>query len=66
MPVIRVEMWEGRTLEQKREIVESLSSELARIAGCDVASIYVIIDEVCKDNWGAGGVLCSDKNPQSE
>ena len=66
MPVIRVEMWEGRTLEQKREIVESLSAELARIAGCDVASIYVIIDEVSKDNWGAGGVLCSDKYPDPE
>ena len=27
MPVIKVEMWEGRTLEQKRELVEVLTKE---------------------------------------
>ena len=63
MPVIRVEMWEGRTKDQKRELVEVLSRETARIAGCDVASVYVIIEDVKKENWGAGGQLCSDKYP---
>lgn len=63
MPVIRVEMFEGRSLEQKRELVEVMSKEMARITGCSVESIYVVIDEVKKENWGAGGELCSDKYP---
>ena len=63
MPVIRVEMWEGRTLEQKRELVEVLTREVARIAGSKPDSIYVIIEDVKKENWGAGGKLCSDKYP---
>ncbi len=63
MPVIKVEMFEGRTIEQKRELVEVLSNETARITGCSVESIYVVIDEVKKENWGAGGELCSDKYP---
>ena len=63
MPIIRVEMWEGRSLDQKRQLVEALSKETARIAGCDIASVYVVIDEVKKENWGAGGMLCSDKYP---
>ncbi|WP_320172962.1 4-oxalocrotonate tautomerase [Maridesulfovibrio sp.] len=63
MPVIKVEMFEGRTIEQKRELVEVLSKETARITGCSVESIYVVIDEVKKENWGAGGELCSDKYP---
>ena len=63
MPVIRVEMWEGRTRDQKRELVEVLSKETARITGCDVASVYVILEDVKKENWGAGGLLCSDKYP---
>lgn len=63
MPVIRVEMWEGRTPEQKRELVKVLSQETARITQCDVESVYVIIDDVKKENWGAGGVLCSEKYP---
>lgn len=63
MPVIRVEMWEGRSVEQKRELVEVLSKETARIAGCGVESVYVIITDVPKENWGAGGQLCSEKYP---
>ena len=63
MPVIKVEMFEGRTIEQKRELVEVLSKETARITGCSVGSIYVVIDEVKKETRTAGGELCSDKFP---
>ncbi len=63
MPIIRVEMWEGRTLDQKRELVEVLSKETARIVGCNIDSVYVVIEDVRKENWGAGGQLCSDKYP---
>lgn len=64
MPIIRVEMWEGRTKEQKRELVWALSKEMARITDCGIESIYVVIDEVKKENWGAGGELCSEKYPE--
>ena len=64
MPIIRVEMFEGRSVDQKRELVEVLSKETARITGCDVSSIYVVIEDVKKENWGAGGELCSDKFPE--
>ena len=63
MPIIRVEMWEGRTKEQKKELVEVFSKEMARITGCGLDSIYVVIEDVKKENWGAGGELCSDKYP---
>ena len=63
MPIIRVEMWEGRTVEQKRELVEVLTRETARIADCDPGSVYIVIQDVKKEDWGAGGRLCSDKYP---
>ena len=63
MPIVRVEMWEGRSVNQKRELVEVLSRETARITGCDISSIYMVIEDVKKENWGAGGQLCSDKHP---
>ncbi|MEM9807492.1 MAG: 4-oxalocrotonate tautomerase [Cyanobacteria bacterium P01_D01_bin.56] len=63
MPIIRVEILPGRTVEQKRELVEVLTRETARIAGCSEASIYVVIEDVKKENWGVGGELCSDKFP---
>lgn len=63
MPIIRVELFEGRTVEQKRELVAALTRETARIAGCAEESIYIVIDDVKKENWGAGGKLASDKYP---
>lgn len=63
MPVIRVAMWEGRTRDQKSELVEVFSREMARITGCTVGSVYVILEEVKKENWGIDGQLCSEKYP---
>ncbi|MEM9977899.1 MAG: 4-oxalocrotonate tautomerase [Cyanobacteria bacterium P01_D01_bin.2] len=63
MPIIHVEILPGRTVDQKRELVDVLSRETARIAGCSVESIYVVIEDVKKENWGVGGQLCSDKFP---
>ncbi len=63
MPIIRVEMFEGRTIEQKRELVQVLTRETARIARCEPADVYILFEDVKKENWGAGGQLCSDKYP---
>ncbi|MDO9520602.1 MAG: tautomerase family protein [Pseudohongiella sp.] len=63
VPIIRVEMFEGRSTSTKRELIEVLTRETARIAGCSPESIYIVIEDVKKENWGAGGKLCSDKYP---
>ena len=63
MPIIRVELLAGRTVEQKRELVAVLTRETARIANSSPASIFVVIEDVAKENWGAGGELLSDKYP---
>lgn len=63
MPIVRVEMWEGRSLDQKKELVEVLTRETSRVIGCDPSSVYVTLEEVKKEHWGAGGQLCSIKYP---
>ena len=63
MPIIRIEMVAGRTVAQKRELVEVLTRETARIAGSSPSSIFVVIEDVAKENWGAGGKLLSDTHP---
>ena len=63
MPIVTVQMWEGRSLDQKRELVEVLTRETARITKCDEPSIYVIIEETKKENWGLCGQLASEKHP---
>lgn len=63
MPIIRVEMFEGRSKEKKRELAQALTDEMVRITGVGEASVNVIIDEIKKENWAAGGELYADKFP---
>jgi 4-oxalocrotonate tautomerase len=63
MPIIPVELLEGRAIECKRELVDTLTRETARITGCTPELVYVVIEDVKTENWGVGGELCSDKYP---
>ena len=63
MPMIRVEMFEGRDTETKRELIQALTRETVRIAGVSEASVDVIITEIKKEDWGIGGEQASIKFP---
>ena len=63
MPLITVEMFEGRSLDQKRALVRELTEAFRRTCGEDAASrLRVIIHEVPTENWGIGGVLAADRD----
>lgn len=61
MPTFRIEMFEGRTAEQKRELVTAVTQETCRVLGCDPGSVDIIITDVKRENWATAGVLWSDK-----
>lgn len=61
MPVVTVEMWEGRTIEQKKQLVEGITDSLVKI-GVPQEAIHVIIKDVPKYNWGHGGKLASEES----
>lgn len=60
MPVIQITMSQGRSLEQKRELVEVLTKETARIMKTQEEKVRILIYEVSKENWGNSGVLGTD------
>jgi 4-oxalocrotonate tautomerase len=60
MPVIQITMSQGRSVEQKRELVKVLTKETARIIGTQEEKIRILIYEVSKENWGNAGVLGTD------
>jgi 4-oxalocrotonate tautomerase len=60
MPVIQITMSEGRTLEQKRELVRVLTKETARILNSKEENMIILIYEVSKENWGNAGTLGVD------
>ena len=60
MPMIRVEMYEGRTLEQKRELVEVMTRESCRILKCAPEQVQIVIESRRREDWAIGGKLASD------
>jgi 4-oxalocrotonate tautomerase len=63
MPVIHVEMWPGRTQEQKQELARAITDAMVRIARVTPEGTIIIFDEVAKENWAQGGDLASPPGP---
>lgn len=60
MPVVIVQMWAGRSDEQKRTIVEGITEAFTRV-GTPAEAVHVIINDVPRSNWGTGGKLASEE-----
>jgi 4-oxalocrotonate tautomerase len=61
MPTINVRLLKGRSIEQKREFVEVVTGEAARILKCSPDVIDIIFEDIEKHDWAVGGKLASDK-----
>ena len=61
MPTIRVEMFEGRTEEQKRAYVKALTKVTTQILWGSPDSVDILFYEVPARHWATGGELWSDK-----
>ena len=59
MPTINVQMFEGRSAEQKREF-QAVTEVACRTLGCEPASVDIIIQDVSRNNWASGGKLWSE------
>jgi len=61
MPTINVRLLKGRSIEQKREFVEVVTGEAARILKCSPDVIDIISEDIGNKDWAAGGNLASYK-----
>jgi len=60
MPIVRVEMWPGRTREQKAELARLITDVMVKVAGTTPEATTVVFEDVLKENWAVGGVLASE------
>lgn len=65
MPFIQVTMLEGRSVEQKHQLIKKLTEATAEVLGGDPQRIRVSLQEVSSDEWGIGGVPVSVLRPGS-
>jgi 4-oxalocrotonate tautomerase len=60
MPIVRVEMWTGRTHAQKQELARVITEAMVNIAHTTPDATIVIFEDIPKENWAQSGELTSD------
>ena len=58
MPVVHVELYEGRTRDAKQKIVEGITDVFVK-EGIKPEAVTVILVEIKKENYGHNGKLLS-------
>ncbi|MFM0202047.1 4-oxalocrotonate tautomerase [Paraburkholderia fungorum] len=60
MPTFHIELFEGRSLEQKRQFVEAITKATCESLGVEPNSVDIILTDVKRENWATGGRLWSE------
>jgi 4-oxalocrotonate tautomerase len=60
MPTINVQLFEGRTPEQKRAFVQAVTEATVKTLECAPESVDILIHEIMREHWATGGKLWSD------
>jgi 4-oxalocrotonate tautomerase len=65
MPVVIIEMYPGRTPEQKRALVQAITEAMVEHAGARPDHLHVILHEVAPENWALAGRLGTERDSAS-
>lgn len=60
MPFAQIYLLEGRSSEQKKAVIQEVTTALQRSLDAPVQNVRVWIHEVPKDSWGIAGVTARD------
>lgn len=66
MPLIQVNMMQGRTPEQKRALLTAITDAVHQSIGAPIPSIRVWINELTPDGFITGGQMASDRQAERE
>lgn len=61
MPFVNVKMLEGRTHDQKKQLVEAITNALVDICNANPDSTMVVVEDVSRDHWARGGKFLSEQ-----
>nr|WP_306418932.1 tautomerase family protein [Pseudoroseomonas vastitatis] len=59
MPFVRIDLFSGRTEEQKANTARAITEALVQHAGCTPDSVQILFADVEKSDWATAGVLAS-------
>jgi 4-oxalocrotonate tautomerase len=61
MPIVRVELFSGRTHAQKQELARAITEVVANIAHTTADQTIVIFQDIERENWAQAGKLASEE-----
>lgn len=61
MPIVQIEMLEGRTLEQKRAMAKKVTEALVETIHCNPQNVRILMREMKKEHLAVGGILKLDE-----
>ena len=60
MPIVRIEMWPGRTTAQKREMARAITEVVCNVAHTTPDHTIIVFQDVATADWAQGGRLASE------
>jgi 4-oxalocrotonate tautomerase len=64
--VVTIETLEGRSLQQKQQLVAAITKAMVEIAHARPATVHIVIRDVPPTNWGLAGTLTSEQATGSD
>jgi 4-oxalocrotonate tautomerase len=61
VPIVQIELLEGRTVEQKRAMVKEVTDAICKTLNAPPEAVRIIIRDMSFDNFATAGVLRSDQ-----
>lgn len=57
MPLIHVELLEGRSVEQKRAYAKAVTDITCELLGCKADAVRIVLQEMKRENYAIAGEL---------
>lgn len=62
MPLINIQMKQGRSIEQKRALVKGVTAAVCEAVGASPEKIRIVITDIKPEDYATGGKLALDKS----
>ena len=53
--IIKIDLFPGRSKEQKKDLIERITELLKERLSIDPSDVFIVIQEPPLENWGIGG-----------
>ncbi|PKQ20419.1 MAG: 4-oxalocrotonate tautomerase [Actinobacteria bacterium HGW-Actinobacteria-6] len=60
MPIVHIHMLEGRNVDQKRELVRSMTEAVVNSVDAPPERVHIVIHEMKRENFAEAGILNSE------